>query len=231
MMAAQGLAAFRVVVKETDVLIHARTDLSAMARELILKHRGHLERYIADHPAFARTLSPWPDDPFAPAIVRDMISASQKAGVGPMAAVAGAIAEHLGQELLTASDTVSVENGGDLFIKKDSPFTVGIFAGNSPLSLKVGVYLWPGDAPVAVCTSSGTVGHSLSMGRSDAACVVSSSASLADAVATATGNLVQSKNDVKRAVDFARSVKGVSGAVVIAGDRIGAWGELEVVPL
>ncbi len=226
-----GLTAFQIAVKETDLLIHARTDLSAAARELILRCRGYLERYIADHPDFARTLSPWKVDPWAPAIVQEMIEAGRKAGVGPMAAVAGAVAEYVGRGLLAYSDAVSVENGGDLFIRKAGAVTVGIFAGNSPLSLKVGVRLLPGNDPVAVCTSSGTVGHSLSRGRSDAACVVSLSASLADAVATATGNLIQSRGDIGSAIDFARAVDGVSGVVVIARDRIGAWGELEIVPL
>jgi hypothetical protein len=201
-----------------------------MAREAILRYRGHIERYIADRPDFARTLSPWGPDPWAPAIIQEMIAAGRKAGVGPMAAVAGAIAEQVGRHLLTGSDAVVVENGGDLFIRKASPVTVAIFAGESPLSLKVGVRLAPGNAPVAVCTSSGTVGHSLSRGRSDAVCVVSSSASLADAVATAAGNLIQSPKDIQSAIGFAREIEGVSGAVVIAGDRLGAWGEVEVVP-
>ena len=225
------LAAFRVVVKETDLLIHARTPLPEAARELILTCRGHIERTIAEHPDFARTLSPWRAGGWAPAIVREMAGAGQKAGVGPMAAVAGAVAEFVGRGLLDLSDAVMVENGGDLFIRKPGPVTVGIYAGDSPLSLEVGVRLDPGDGPVSVCTSSGTVGHSLSMGRSDAVCVVSASASLADAVATAAGNLIQSPGDIRRAVDFARAIGGVAGVVAVARDRIAAWGDLEVVPL
>lgn len=230
LMADPRLTAFRIAVKETDLLIHTRSDLTDQAREAILRYRGHIERYVADHSDFARTLSPWPSDPWAPAIIQEMVTAGRRAGVGPMAAVAGAIAEQVGRHLLQWSDAVVVENGGDLFIRKASPVTVAIFAGDSPLSLKVGVRLVPGTDPVAVCTSSGTVGHSLSRGRSDAVCVVSSSASLADAVATAAGNLIQSPGDIRSAIDFARDLEGVSGVVAIAGDRIGAWGELEVVP-
>lgn len=230
-MTPPGLVAFRVAVKETDLLIHARCPLADEARELILKYRGHIERYIAEYPAFAKTLSPWCMDGWAPAIVREMAEAGRKAGVGPMAAVAGAVAEFVGRDLLPRSDAVVVENGGDLFVRKPGPITVGIFAGDSPLSLKVGVRIDPGDDPAGVCTSSGTVGHSLSMGRSDAVCVVADGASLADAVATAAGNLIQSPGDIRKAVDFARSVPGVSGVMAIVRDRIGAWGSLEVVPL
>lgn len=231
LMGDPDLTAFRVAVKETDLLIHARTDLSDAARELILRYRGHIERYIQDHPGFVRALTPWAPDSWAPAIVREMIEAGRKAGVGPMAAVAGAVAARVGTGLLPLSGTVVVENGGDLFIRKAAAVTVAIFAGDSPLSLKVGIRLDPGIDPVAICTSSGTVGHSLSRGRSDAICVVAASASLADAVATAAGNLVQSPDDIRRAIDFARSIEGISGVVAIARDRIGAWGALEVVPL
>ncbi len=231
LMSDPDLTAFRVAVKETDLLIHARTPLAEPARELILRYRGHLERYIADHPGFVAALTPWATDAWAPAIVQDMVGAGRRAGVGPMAAVAGALAEYVGRGLLAVTDAVVVENGGDLFIRKTPPVTVGIFAGDSPLSLQVGVRLAAPADPVAVCTSSGTVGHSLSRGRSDAVCVVSPSATLADAVATAAGNLIQSPGDIRRAIDFAREIDGVSGVVAIARDRIGAWGALEVVPL
>jgi uncharacterized protein len=225
------LVSFRVSVKETDVLIHATRPLEEITKELILKYRGYIEAYIRQNPEFAKTLRPWSPGGPAPLIVKDMAAASEKVGVGPMAAVAGAMAEHVGHELLAHSQEVIVENGGDVFLKTDGPVTAGIFAGSSPLSLRIGLRIDPGSKPLAVCTSSGTVGHSISMGKADAVCVVSGSCSLADAAATSIGNRVQSKTDIQQALDFGKQLEGVTGVIVIIGDAIGMWGELEVVPL
>jgi ApbE superfamily uncharacterized protein (UPF0280 family) len=126
---------------------------------------------------------------------------------------------------------VVVENGGDTFIRSLAPITVAIYAGKSPLSMRVGLQLPPAPRPVAVCTSSGTVGHSLSMGRADAVCVLAKSCALADAAATAIGNRVGSPGHIGGAIDFGRSISGVDGLVVIAGRQMGMWGALEVVPL
>ena len=148
-----------------------------------------------------------------------------------MAAVAGAIAGRVGTDLLAHTPEVIVENGGDIFIKVNQPITIGIYAGVSPLSLQVGLQLSDIEKPFAVCTSSGTIGHSLSMGRADAVCVVADSCALADAVATAAGNHVHSKADIQAAVDFGKAVQGVKGMAVIVGDGLGIWGQLNLVPM
>ncbi|MDM8522713.1 UPF0280 family protein [Desulfococcaceae bacterium HSG8] len=223
------LVSFRVVVKETDLFIHAAKPLYEIAKELVLECRGYIESYIKRYPEFAETLVPWHVRELVPVIIKEMSGAGQKAGVGPMAAVAGAIAEYVGKGLLAHTDEVVVENGGDIFLKKNNPVTIGIFAGDSPLSMRMGLRV--GNVPVAVCTSSGTVGHSLSMGKADAVCVVSESCPLADAVATSVGNHLKSEADIRKAIDFGKQVEGVTGLVVIMGDKIGAWGETEIVPL
>jgi uncharacterized protein len=225
-----GLVSFTVTVKETDLFILAGQPLEKVALDLVLRHRGYLEKFISQHPDFAASLVPWPYSGPMPQIVSDMIHAGKKAGVGPMAAVAGAVAERVGTDLLLHSEEVIIENGGDVFIKTESPVTVGIFAGKSPLSLKIGLKVHSEDHPIAVCTSSGTVGHSLSFGRTDAVCVVSASCSLADAAATAIGNRVQSRTDIQQGIEFGKTIHGVDGVVIILGDRIGVWGELELIP-
>lgn len=224
-------AVFQVVVMETDLMIHAQEDLAPMARELVLEHRRYLESYIEKHPEFATTLRPWPLTTPAPAIVAAMTSAAAEAGVGPMAAVAGAMAQSVGLGLMTRTDEVIVENGGDTFIYTQQPVRVGIFAGDSDLSLRFGLSIAVGDQPIAVCTSSGTIGHSISMGRADAVCVVSKSAALADAVATALGNQVKSVDDISTAIENGKKIPGIVGLVVIIDDQIGFWGELELVSL
>lgn len=225
------LVAFRQAVQETDLYIHAVQPLEDITREAILRYRGYIEAYIRRFPDFVHTLKPWHMSGPAPAIVRDMVTAGLKAGVGPMAAVAGAIAERVGVDLLRHTEQVVVENGGDVFLKTNGPITIGIFAGDSPLSLRVGLRIQPGDAPVSVCTSSGTVGHSLSLGKADAVSVVSMSCAIADAAATSVGNHVNSPEDIQKAIKFGKSIEGVIGLIIISGDKIGFWGDLELVPL
>ena len=225
------LQAYRVVVKETDLMVYTATRLENETKELVLEQRGYIEAFIKSHPDFASALIPWQLDGPAPGIIRDMVKAGENAGVGPMAAIAGAIAEQVGHGLLTMTDQVIVENGGDVFIKTNSSVTVGIFAGKSPLSLRIGIRLESGSKPEAVCTSSGTIGHSLSLGKADAVCVVADSCSIADAAATSIGNLIDSPADIENAIKTGRRIEQLRGIVVIAGEKMGMWGDLEVVPL
>ncbi|MBW1917107.1 MAG: UPF0280 family protein [Deltaproteobacteria bacterium] len=230
-MARGQLATFRVVVRETDLLVLAARDLSDLTLDLICQLRYQLERYIAGHPDFLHTLSPWPSDPFAPLIVKEMIVAAASVGVGPMAAVAGAVAEQVGLALKAQSPEVIIENGGDIFLAVQGRATVAIYAGNSPLSHRVGIQVEASANPLGICTSSGTVGHSFSRGQADAACVLAPSVALADAAATALGNRVPDAQAIPAALDWAAQVPGLLGAVIIVGDKLGAWGEVELVPL
>ena len=197
-----GLTRFHVVCQETDMMIQADRLLDDEAREQVLACRGQIEGYIERYQGFATTLRPWKEEAFAPEIVRTMIAAGRAAGVGPMAAVAGALAETVGRWLMKFSRQVVVENGGDVFLKTDEPVVAGLFAGNSPLSMKVGIHVPAAHDGIALCTSSGTVGHSLSTGSADAVCVVSPSCALADAAATAIGNRILSSGDIKTAIAF-----------------------------
>jgi ApbE superfamily uncharacterized protein (UPF0280 family) len=225
------LAAFRVVVKETDLWIHARTALTDLAREVVLQQRGYLDAWIARYPDYGETLVPWSCAGPAPAIVAEMAAAGQAAGTGPMAAVAGAMAEAVAKRLALHSDAVLVENGGDLFIRHPDPLTVAVAAGSSPLSMRLGIRLGDCRQGRALCTSSGTVGHSYSFGAADAVCVVAASGALADAAATAIGNHVQQAADIRTAIEFGRGIAGVQGLLVIKDSSSGAWGDIELVPL
>jgi ApbE superfamily uncharacterized protein (UPF0280 family) len=199
-MARTGLTGFRVAVKETDLWVLAVRDFSPEVRELVIQERRQLEAYIAGHPGFLTTLVPWPEDPYAPPVVREMVQAAAACGVGPMAAVAGTLAARVGRPLTDMSPEVIVENGGDIFLAITHPATVALFAGKSPLSHRVGLAIDPALSPLGVCTSSATVGHSLSFGRADAACVLAPSPALADAAATALGNRVQGLDTIAPAL-------------------------------
>lgn len=226
-----GLVQFEVIVKETDLLIRAEKDLSHEARESILKYRRHLETYIEMNPEFQKSLVPIENILHTPGIVQAMIRASHLTGVGPMAAIAGAMAEWVFKDLLPFSNEVIVENGGDIYLATSKERTVGIYAGSSPLSLKIGVGIDPEETPLGICTSSGTVGHSLSFGKADAVCIVSKSATLADAAATAVGNIVQGQKDIERGLERGREIEGVSGVLIIVGEKMGVWGKMRLVKL
>lgn len=143
-----------------------------------------------------------------------------------MASVAGAIAEFVGKDLLGFTDNLIIENGGDIFLQSKKSLSIGIFAGESALSYKVKIIVKPEETPFGICTSSATVGPSLSFGKVDAVCVLSKSAILADAAASAIGNGVKSKNDIKKALDYGMKIPGVRGIVIIIGNDMGAAGKV-----
>lgn len=224
----KDLIPFNVIVKETDLYIRASTDLQRKARRLVSKYRRMLENYIARCPAFLTSLEPIPAPDNAPVIVRQMTEAARKAGVGPMAAVAGAIAESVGQELLAFSPEIIVENGGDIYLKSLTDRIVGVYAGKSPFTGKIGLEIKAGDTPLGICTSSGTVGHSLSFGKADAVIALSRSAMLADAAATAIGNRISHPGDITGGIEFAKNIEGLQGLVIIKDDNVGLWGEVKI---
>ena len=193
--------------------------------------RAQLDDYIARHAAFADSFVPINPRDDAPPVVRDMCRAAQAANVGPMAAVAGAFAAHVGRELLKYTQQVIVENGGDVFMKTDEPRTAAVYAGDSPISMKIGIVVDTTEAPAAICTSSGRIGHSKSFGRADAAVVVSADACLADACATRLGNDIKCESDIQHALDAIAGIDGVIGAVAVMGEVCGAVGNIELRPL
>lgn len=223
-----NLISFKVRVGETDLYISASCDLTDIARGSVYKYRRFIEEYIKHRPQFLNSLVPIEHDEMAPAIVRDMLQASRISGVGPMASVAGAIAQYVGLDLLAHSNNIIVENGGDIFLKSESEVNVGIFAGSSPLSYRVALRIRPEDMPLGICTSSGTVGHSLSLGRADAVCVTSNSVSLADAAATSIGNRVSGEGDIKAALKAGAGIEGILGIIIIVKDKLGACGAIEL---
>ena len=227
----RDLVSFHVSVKETDLWVSADRNLEKDTRDLIFDYRHQLESYIRSHSAFLTTLSPYPEDPHAPLMVREMINKTRTIGVGPMASVAGAMAQFVANGLLEMTQQVIVENGGDIFLKVNRPVTVSILAGDSPLSEKIGLTIPTRQMPIGICSSSGTVGHSLSMGVADVVCLLSSSAVLADGAATALGNRIKSKEQLEIVAQWAEKMEGILGGVVVIGDNMAAWGDVELVSL
>jgi len=226
----KDLVSCTVVSGQTDLCIRAKTDLRSRAAKALAKYRAQLERYIERHPEFGIALAPIPAASDAPEIVKAMARAAGLAGVGPMAAVAGAIAGFVGRDMSKYSEEVIVENGGDIFLQSRRKRLVGVFAGDSPLSGKIGLDIQPEETPLGICTSSGTVGHSLSFGKADACIVMSPCVEFADAMATALGNRIMTPADIPAAIDAARVMSEVTGVVIIKGDQMGVWGKVKLVP-
>jgi len=228
---ADNLVKFEVIEKETDLLILAEKNLYDRALALVIKHRAELERYIRNDPQFQKTYAPHRLHYDAPPIARSMAWAARRAKVGPMAAVAGAMAEFVGKELLAYTSEVIVENGGDIFLKIKQPRKVGIFAGSSPFSEKIAIEVDPRPHSFSVCTSSGTVGPSFSFGKADAVVIVASNAALADAAATAVGNVVKEISDIDKGLQVGKKIKGLDGILIIKDDHLGVLGKIKIVPI
>ncbi|MCL7487354.1 MAG: UPF0280 family protein [Desulfobulbaceae bacterium] len=232
-MQQSGLVSSYVRMVETDLHILAPVNVEEEALRLVAGVRRHIETYIRTHARFGDSLVPLPEDASAPTVIREMLAAGQAVGVGPMAAVAGTIAEVVGKGLISSGvEDLIVENGGDIFIVRPQECTVAVFAGSSPLSNRIGIRLTPDKMPAGICCSSGSIGHSLSLGRADAVVVTARSTALADAAATRIGNEADgTPASINEALKVAQGIRGISGAVVVQGKHLGAWGDIELVRL
>ncbi len=222
------LQSFRIMHGETDLQIFAPKDLRRLASDLVLKHRAELEKTIRDVPSFLTSLKPVSfRSEFE--IINVMIQNAVCAGVGPMAGVAGAIAEFVGRGLLKHTRETIVENGGDIFIKTGRDRTLLVYAGeDSPFRDKIKIRLRGNSREFGVCTSSKKVGHSKSFGNTDAVVVIADSAVTADVFATAIGNMVKTEEDINGALDFVKNNFDVRGGLIIIGCKLGVWGEIEL---
>ncbi|MCD6442446.1 MAG: UPF0280 family protein [Thermotogae bacterium] len=220
-----GLDFYEVKYRESDLLIKTRGNHRSLVLDLLVKLHEDIRSYMTLDKKFLHSLEPYESDFPKPRIVSLMFNASKKMGVGPMASVAGAISRIVGEELSKISDVVMVENGGDIFIRSPFEVIVGIFAGGSPFSGRIGVVIPPTfDGYIGVCASSGTFGHSKSFGVADSAVVVSEDPAIADAGATALGNLVQKDNDIGKLLESFILTHELMGGVVIRGGEMSVFG-------
>ena len=231
------LEKFELLVKETNLLILfkqsslANEELRSIAYNSLLDCREQIETYIKSYPSFQKSYAPVKVKKNDSLVIKEMAKASCVVNIGPMAAVAGAIAEFVGKELLKFCKEVIVENGGDIFLKSNRKRRVGVYAGESPFSEKIALEIAPETTPLGICSSSGMFGHSFSFGKADVALAVAKSVALADVSATAIGNLIQTKKDLPRGISFAEKIPGLSGTIIIKKDEIAIWGKIKLVNL
>jgi hypothetical protein len=223
------LVGFEVCYYESDLFILMQVPLYKEAYNSLVTHHSIIRNYIDIDPKFGNTFWAYSVPTSAPKIIREMSEASVKTGVGPMAAVAGAISEAVGSDLSKYSEDVIIENGGDIFVSTTKPRTIGILAGASKLSGKLAIELPAGKW--GVCTSAGTVGHSVSMGKADACVVVGMPVALADAAATKIGNIIQHEKDIPEGLECAKVIDGVKGVVIIKNSQIGVCGNIKLLKI
>jgi len=218
-------------LKETNLLIKCDEERGIDAAiEASLRARGEIERFIATCPDFRWSLEPLKLKRSHQRIIDLMLRAGELADVGPFAAVAGAISQVAAEAALNAgAENVAVENGGDIAIMGNQDFRIGVFAGDVKGSGKIGFHIRAGELPIGICTSSGTVGHSISFGDADAVVAIACEASVADAAATSIANAVKGE-DVESSIEFglnrAKHIPEIFGCLIVRGDKIGTWGKL-----
>jgi len=233
---AKDLHYFHLNLKETDLAIGVdkesyTSSLLSLCQQEVRKLRGDLETYISLHPGFHSSFVPLALRPGAPLLAVTMAQAAFQAGVGPMASVAGAFAQAVGEKLKPFVRDVIIENGGDIYMDSASDRLVSVFAGHSKFSYRIAIKVQAAENPVGICTSSGTVGPSISLGKADAVVIKGMNTALADAVATGAANRIQTENDLLLAIDYVKTIKGITGILAIKDDRMAAWGNIEIVPL
>lgn len=225
-----GEVSFQVVLEESDLWIVARQDLSREIAEYLRGLRAELKSHILLHPGFLTSLAPLDEPAAAPEAARRMYAAARACNVGPMAAVAGTIAQMVCERFRDVSQDLIVENGGDIFLCSTRDRVVGLLA--EPKSgARLGLRIPAKEFPTSLCSSSGRIGHSLSLGRGDLVTVRADSGALADAAATALCNLLKSARDLGRVLERAQELAevGVLGVFAQMGWQVGAWGRVELV--
>lgn len=244
------LRGFSVTVKETNLFIQAEKDLSQEVLDIVLDARHIIEDYIISREEFKTSLIPIEDDPFAPAVIRAMIVDSARVGVGPMAGVAGAIAEYVARGLIDVSEegvdaisSVIVENGGDIFMVSEGHRVIALHIPPSMTHTRremevvvsesggLGIEISDASQGIGISSSSSSFGHSMSLGLCDLTTVVAESGALSDAAATGLGNSVRDEKDIEGALDNIIAIPGVQGGLVVMGGKIGIKGDIRLTAL
>jgi len=193
----------------------------------ITRQRKILEDYIKRHPDFQRSFKPLELKSKAPEVAQRMARAAELVGVGPMAAVAGAMAQLAVEAGIRAgAREVIVDNGGDIYLQTTEPVIIGLYPGDSGSLGQLAFSLQACDTPLSICSSSGKMGHSISLGQCDLATVVAKDAALADAAATQAANLVKTVSDVEQALQRIVAVEGIDGVMIVKEGHVGLAGKL-----
>ncbi len=225
----QKLHQLEVAVGETDLFILSAHLLQKSAvQEKVCLLRNEILGYVKKFPEFKTSLSPVSKMFPLPAIAEKMIDAASYAGVGPMATVAGAIAEFLGECFSKEESSLLIENGGDIFIHADFSVTIGLYAGEENPINHLRIVCPKKKHSFGVCSSSAKLGHSLSLGNADLVTVLSRDVACCDGLATRLANMVKSRKDIYSTIEYAKTFHELFGILVVCDEEVGIWGEIEL---
>jgi len=211
------------------LLLSSDKDISGLIEEPLKEIYCYLHKCFKEDPTFLKSLSPVSIKPDYPEIIKKMCLLSAGFNVGPMAAVGGTVNEFLAEKINKYCGSLIIENGGDLYLRSKKDRILGIYVKNKYFKDGVSIRIKSENMPCGVCASSGTFGHSLSLGNCDLAAVLSKSAITADAAATAVANSISCKDDILKSIEHFRNCRGIDGLLLIKEDQIGLWGNIELV--
>ncbi|MFW5730412.1 MAG: UPF0280 family protein [Desulfonatronovibrionaceae bacterium] len=225
-----GETAYQAVVEESDLYIISRGNHARAVLKRLTTIRGWIKAYILAHPGFAESLEPVEYREPCPALIKEMILAGQMFNVGPMAAVAGAIAQDTARHISRVSSEALVENGGDIYIFSTRDRQVALLPCPEK-GASLGIKVKASDTPCSICSSSSTIGHSLSLGRGSLVSVRAESGAVADAAATALCNMIKSRKSLHKLENKRSELekKGIQGVFAQAGNDMLVWGNMELV--
>lgn len=215
-----------ICVGQTDMDVVADENLRETIYEYVVEARAIIEEKISMDSFFALTYDSYKPENRDHPLIRSMCEASVLAGVGPMASVAGAVADYTICHLVENGCCYAVlDNGGDIAMISDRDVVVRVFSGNDSVD-GIGMAVGPFDGVLSICSSSGKIGHSVSFGDADVCTVVSSDPVLADACATAMGNRISDGDDLSEALERTCEVKGVRGCFASINGLVASCGDI-----
>jgi ApbE superfamily uncharacterized protein (UPF0280 family) len=220
---------WKIIYKYSDLLVSCNKDISLKLEKLIKEIYCLLESCIKEEPSFQKSLSPLKIKSHYPPVIKRMCQKAVIFNVGPMATVAGAVCDYIASGLDKYCRRLIIENGGDVFMKSNKDVDVGVYLKNKYFADKIYLKIKAGDTPCGLCSSSGSFGHSLSMGSSDLVVVLAKTTISADGAATSIANKIKSPNDISKTINDYKNIKDITGILIIKDDRLGIWGNIELI--
>jgi ApbE superfamily uncharacterized protein (UPF0280 family) len=225
---------YHFIEKESDVTIISESKKAIkFAIKSFFRHRIILEKFVYKNEMFLKALSPIKvENP--PEIIKIMVEYSTICDVGPMATVAGALADLMVEEMkknkvISPLKIAVVENGGEISIDSEIPIKIGLYAGKNLLGGKLGFLITERESPLGIGSSSAKIGHALSFGESDIVTIFAKNATLADGAATKIANTVKGpdiEKSIKNGLDIVEDIDGVFGALISRDDKVGQVGKI-----
>ncbi len=218
---------YNVTIKESDLFIISDKYLKKEAYSILLKYRIQIENFIKTCPEFLKSLTPIEFKNNKPEIINEMLIASKKANVGPFASVAGAISQFVCKDLKKLCNEVIIENGGDIYIDTQNERLVQIYSNHFD---NIGIKIKKEMQPIAICSSSAKIGHSLSFGKADLVVVIGKNAPICDAFATSICNKIRNENNLQNVLNNVKE-KSIYGIIAISNNKIAIKGKIEFVKI